>query len=235
VTASAILNRLKKMGDRQIAIRKSKDFGIPITNALGIYQKELNQLAKEIGKNSDLAIELIDSEIYEARLLAAKLFKYQDLTEIQIDEWVTFFDTWEMCDSFCMQIFKYVDFAWDRMFTWSLSEKEYVKRAAYVVMATYGQGHKELLNEEYDACYPLILRDAVDDRNFVKKAINWAIREIGKRNIDLQQRSIVLCGELLALNKGSKSANWIAKNALKELRDPDVRIRNYPRSIYGQK
>jgi len=233
VTTSEIIKKLKSIGDPDIATRKSKDFGIPVTNALGIYQKDLNQLAKEIGKNSKIALELIDSEIYEARLLAAKLFRYQELTETQIDQWVTFFDTWEMCDSFCMQVFKYVDFSWDRIFTWSLAEEEYVKRAAFVILATYGQGHKETLNDQYDSCYPLIARDAVDERNFIKKAINWAIREIGKRNVDLQQTCISLCEELIVENKASKSANWIAKNALKELQSPDVRIRNYPRSIYG--
>jgi len=103
----------------------------------------------------------------------------------------------------------------------------------FVILATYGQGHKETLNDQYDSCYPLITRDAVDERNFVKKAINWAIREIGKRNVDLQQTCISLCEELIVENKASKSANWIAKNALKELQSPDVRIRNYPRSIYG--
>jgi len=232
VTTAKVIQRLKQIGDYAIAERKSKDFGITITNALGIYQKDLNQLVKEIGKNSSLAIELIDSEIYEARLLAAKLFRHQDLTESQMDEWVKFFDTWEMCDSFCMQIFKYVDFSWERIFSWSIREEEYVKRAAYVIMATYGQGHKETPNRKYETCYPIILRDAVDDRNFVKKAVNWAIREIGKRNVHLQENCIALCEEMLDLHIDSKSANWIAKNALKELQDPAVRIRNYPLSVY---
>lgn len=227
-----IIARLHDLGDLKVAERKSKDFGIPIHNALGIYQKDLNILAKEIGKDSKMALELIATEIYEARLLAAKLFRYQDLTSAHMAEWVTFFDTWEVCDTYCMQVFKYSDMAWDRIFQWSLSEKEYIKRAAYVIMATYGQGHKEISNEAYESCYPLIIRDALDERNFVKKAVNWAIREIGKRNVDLQSRMIEICNELCLIE--SKSAAWIARNALKELQDANVRIRHYPRSIYGR-
>ena len=149
----------------------------------------------------------------------------------QPHEWVLFFDTWEMCDSFCMQIFKYSDLSWNKITEWSTSEHEYIKRAAYAIMATYGQGHKEMPNEQYDCCYPLILRDATDPRNFVKKAINWAIREIGKRNVDLQNRCIELCHELLEI--ADKTASWIAKDALRELEEEGVRIRNYPRSIYS--
>ena len=231
MTAKEVIKALRELGDPTVAERKAKDFGIPMTNALGLYQKDLNVLAKEIGKDSNLALNLIHSEIYEARLLAAKLFRHQDLTIDMMDEWVLFFDTWEMCDSFCMQIFKYSDLSWNKITEWSTSEHEYIKRAAYAIMATYGQGHKEMPNEQYDCCYPLILRDATDPRNFVKKAINWAIREIGKRNVDLQNRCIELCHELLEI--ADKTASWIAKDALRELEEEGVRIRNYPRSIYS--
>jgi len=231
VTAVEVIAALRDLGDPAVAERKAKEFGIPITNALGLYQKDLNVLAKEIGKDSELALALIDSEIYEARLLAAKLFRYQDLNETAMEEWVKFFDTWEMCDSYCMQIFKYSDLSWNKISTWSRSKEEYIKRAAFVIMATYGQGHKNTPNEHYDTCYSIILRAATDPRNFVKKAINWAIREIGKRNVDLRRRCIELCYELLEMK--NKTATWIAMDALKELESDSVRIRNYPRSIYG--
>ena len=92
--SNEVIEALRELGDRAVAERKVKDFGIPVTNALGLYQKDLNDLAKEIGKNSDVALDLIHSEIYEARLLAAKLFRHQDLTKEMMDEWVLFFDTW---------------------------------------------------------------------------------------------------------------------------------------------
>lgn len=225
-----VMNELQQLGNAQVAQRKAKDFGIPVNNALGIYMADLKMLAKEIGIDSQLALELIDTGVYEARILASKIFRPKDITADLMDEWVEFFDTWEICDAFCMQVFKYSHDSWDKIFQWSLNNEEFVKRAAFVIMATYGQGHKETPNDQYETCYPIILREAGDDRNFVKKAINWAIREIGKRNIDLQDRCIMLCEDLLALDL--KSANWIAKNALRELEDPLVRIRDYPRSIY---
>jgi len=231
VTTNEIIDALKELGDPAVAERKAKDFGIPVSNALGLYQKDLNILAKEIGKNSALALNLIDTEIYEARLLAAKIFRHQDLTNLMMEEWVQFFDTWEICDSFCMQIFKYSDLSWNKISDWSTSKEEFVKRTAYVIMATYGQGFKNTPNDKYEMCYPLIMRDSNDHRNFVKKAINWAIREIGKRNVDLQDRCITLCYDLLEMN--DKTASWIAKDALRELESDKVRIRNYPRHIYG--
>ncbi len=231
MTAEEVIEALKALGDPAVARRKAKDFGIPVTNALGLYQKDLNVMAKQLGKDSELALSLIDSEIYEARLLAAKLFRHQDLTPSLMDQWVSFFDTWEVCDSFCMQIFKYSDLSWNKIAEWSTNDHEYIKRTAYVIMATYGQGHKETMNVQYDSCYPLIIRDATDHRNFVKKAINWAIREIGKRNVDLQSKCIDLCVDLLDMD--NKTANWIATDALRELQGDEVKIRNYPRSIYG--
>ena len=130
-----------------------------------------------------------------------------------------------------MEIFKYSELAAEKIFDWSLADEEFVKRAGFVLMATYGQGHKDTPNGFYDDCYPIILSEASDPRNFVKKAINWALREISKRNIDLQARCILLCNELLKLD--DKTASWIAKNAIRELQHPEVKIRNYPRSIYG--
>ena len=225
-----VLSELNRLGNEQVALRKQADFGIPALDALGIYMKDLNLLAKTIGKDSDLAFRLIDSGTYEARLLGAKICRYQDVESQHMDEWVLFFNTWEICDTYCMQLFKYCDHSWMKIESWSRSEAEYIKRAAYVIMATYGQGHKELPNEAYDGCAALILRDATDERNFVKKAVNWAIREIGKRNQDLRESMIDLCHQLLM--KDSKSARWIANGALRELENCKVRIRDYPRSVY---
>jgi len=230
VTVQEVIEALRALGDSDVAARKSKDFGIPIINAFGLYQKDINIMAKAIGKDSSLALDLIDSNIYEARILAAKIFRHQDLTEWMMDEWVLFFNTWEVCDTYCMQLFKYSELSWPKVEQWSSSEEEYVKRAAYVIMATYGQGHKNTPNDFYDSCYPLILRDATDSRNFVKKAVNWAIREIGKRNVDLQARCIELCQELILIK--DRTATWIAQDALRELKSDTVRIRNYPRSLY---
>ncbi|MBT8221200.1 MAG: DNA alkylation repair protein [Bacteroidia bacterium] len=226
-----VLKHLHNLANPEVVERKAKKFGIPKTNSLGLTMEQIKLIAKELGKDSKLAVELIETEIYEARLLASKIFNKEDLTSELMDEWVQFFDTWEICDAFCMEIFKYSDLSYDKIFEWTHSKEEFVKRAGYVIMATYGQGHKEAPNEIYDACFPLVLRDACDDRNFVKKAVNWALRQIGKRNRDLQKRCIELCHELLHLD--DKTANWIARNALRELENPKTKIRRYPQSVYG--
>ncbi len=141
-----------------------------------------------------------------------------------------FFNTWEICDSFCMQLFKYHPLAIKKALSWSQRKKEFEKRAGFVLMATYGFADKEASNEVFEQFFPFLIQHTNDDRIYVKKAINWALRQIGKRNIDLQKKAIVTAN--LILNQDSKSAHWIANNALNELQNKKINILDYPRSIY---
>ena len=229
-----ILQKLKVLADPEKVIFKEKKFGITAKNSLGIYQKDINLLAKAIGKDSALAQELFDTGVYEARLLCSKIFKPKELTEELMEKWVATFDNWEICDSFCMIVFAKSKFALDKINDWTSRSPEFEKRAGFVIMAAYCTADKKADNETFEAFPPVIQREVDDDRLYVKKAVNWALRSMGKRNTDLHQQAIEIALEILKNNK-SKSAQWIAKDALRELEKEGLRISDYPRHIYRPK
>ncbi len=187
-------------------------------------------MAKEIGKNSAIALELFDTEIYEARLLCSKVFHPKDLTEDLMEEWIKVFDNWEICDSFCMTVFARSTLAVPKIRAWSNRKKEFERRASFATMAAYCMADKKADNEVFISFFPLIVAASDDNRNFVKKAVSWALRGIGKRNKDLQKLAIDVASDIAKLD--GISAQWIAKDVLKELESDQVRISDYPRSIY---
>ena len=225
-----VVTRLYALADpEKIAIKEHK-FGIKAKNTLGIYQNDLKGLAKEIGCDNKLAIELFDTGIYEARILCSKIYDPQSITEAQMDQWAMTFENWEICDSFCMEFFAKSKHGLAKAFEWSENEQEFIKRAGFVIMAAYGFADKTAGNEAFESFFPAIGREVNDERIYVKKTINWALRNIGKRNVDLNKNAIVVAKRILA--NDSKSAKWIAKNAISELEKPDVSILDYPRHIY---
>jgi len=213
----------------KIEIKKTK-FGIIAKNSLGVYHSDLKQLAKEIGQDNKLALQLYDTDIYEARLLCSKIYDPASISQKQMDKWAADFENWEICDSFCMGLFTKSNFALPKANEWSEVESEFVKRAGFVIMAAYGFADKKSNNEVFEAFFKPIEREVNDDRIYVKKAINWALRNIGKRNVDLHTKAIEVANRVL--NTDSKSAIWIAKNALKELEGADVKMLDYPRHLY---
>jgi 3-methyladenine DNA glycosylase AlkD len=225
------LVRLKSISDPEIVVIKQRRFGIVAKRALGIYQKDLEIVAKEIGINNQLALELFESGVYESKLLCSKICDPAFISNEQMNRWVSTFDNWEICDSFCMGVFTKTRYALPSAFAWAERPEEYVKRAGFVIMAAYGFADKTAPNDLFEQFLPAIEREAKDDRIYVKKAVNWALRNIGKRNIDLRKRAIDLAYRLLASD--NKSAKWIGKNALNELESADVHILNYPRITYG--
>ncbi|MCK5678450.1 MAG: DNA alkylation repair protein, partial [Flavobacteriaceae bacterium] len=162
--------------------------------------------------------------------LCAKICKPKEITENLMEKWITHFNTWEICDSFCMQLFKYHPLAVKKAIFWSKRDNEFEKRSGFVLMATYGFADKKSPNKVFEQFFPLLIKHAYDDRIYVKKAVNWALRQIGKRNIDLQKKAIETANEIL--KQDSKSAQWIAKDALKELQSEKINILDYPREIY---
>ena len=225
-----ILSELKFISNPKIKEFKAKKFGIVSDNSWGVYQKDLSAIAKKIGKNTALGIQLFDTGIYDAQLLCAKICKPNEITEDLMENWINQFNTWEICDSFCMQLFKYHPLAVEKAIAWSRYENEFDKRAGFVLMATYGFADKNAPNEVFEQFFPIIISNANDDRLYVKKAVNWALRQIGKRNVDLHQKAIDTAYKIL--KQDSKSAQWIAKDALKELQSKKVNILDYPREIY---
>lgn len=233
MTYNEIIECLYDLKDAEKVIFKEQKFGIKSNNSLGIYHKELKMIAKEIGKDNELALQLFDSGIYEGRLLCSKMFKPKDVTEPLMEKWVKTFENWEICDSFSMGLFSKSRFALTKIVAWTERKQEFEKRAGFATMAAYCMADKKSENELFEQFFPIIKREANDERLYVKKAVNWALRNIGKRNIDLNDMAIEVANEIL--NFESKSAKWIAKDALKELQKDGVRMSNYPREKYKTK
>jgi len=228
-----IIVRLHALANPEKIKLKEKKFGIYADNSLGIYHQDLKALAKEIGRDNELALALFDSGIYEAKILCSKIYDPVSITEKQMDSWVKEFENWEICDSFCMGFFVKSDYALKKALEWSASPDEYIKRAGFVIMAAYGFAHKKADNAVFESFFPIIEREAHDERIYVKKAVNWALRNIGKRNRDLHKQALNIASRLLLMD--SKSATWIAKNAICELEKPKVNVLDYPREIYRPK
>ncbi len=230
MTYTEIIECLYDLQDAEKVIFKEKKFGIISNNSLGIYHKELKMIAKEIGQDNELALQLFDSGIYEGRLLCSKMFNPKEVTEPLMEKWVKTFENWEICDSFCMGLFAKSEFALAKILEWTKRKREFEKRAGFATLAAYCMADKTSENELFEQFFPIIKREANDERLYVKKAINWSLRNIGKRNIDLKEMAIDIANEIL--NFESKPAKWIAKDALKELQKEGVRMSNYPRGIY---
>lgn len=230
MTYKEIIDRLYVLSDAEKVIFKEKKFGIISNNSLGIYHQELKIIAKEIGQDNDLALQLFESGIYEGRLLCSKMFKPKDVTEVLMEKWVKTFENWEICDSFSMGLFSKNKFALAKIEDWTKRNSEFEKRAGFTIMAAYCMADKTSENALFEHFLPIIKREANDERLYVKKAVNWALRNIGKRNSDLNKKAIETAYEIVEME--SKSAKWIAKNALVELKNEHVRMSDYPRELY---
>ncbi|MCF6348538.1 MAG: DNA alkylation repair protein [Flavobacteriaceae bacterium] len=225
-----IISKLYELADPEKVTYKEQKFGIIANNSLGIYHKDLKVLAKEIGKDNMLAVQLFDSGIYEARILCSKIFNPKGITELLMEKWVQTFENWEICDSFCMAIFAKSKFAPAKILEWTSRKPEFEKRAGFAIIAAYCMADKKAENEIFEQFLPIIIKQADDGRLYVKKAVNWALRNIGKRNIDLNKSAIKTANEILL--KESKAAKWIANDALRELQKENVRTSDYPRATY---
>jgi 3-methyladenine DNA glycosylase AlkD len=198
-------------------------FGIAPARAYGVSAPSIQQLAREIGLNSALASQLWDTGVHDARILAAYVMDPADLTRREMERWAKDFDSWAMCDNACLHLFRKTPFAWSKANEWSARRNEYVKRAGFALMATLAVHDKAADDAVFIALLPLIEREAHDERNFVKKAVNWALRQIGKRNASLCIVAME-CAERLKASD-SRSARWIGSDALRELRSKSRLLR----------
>ncbi len=209
-----ILEQLKSLSNPK-AIAGMARFGINPKNTYGVSIPVLRKMAKQIGKNHRLAEKLWRSGIHEARILAGMIDSPEKITQEQMEGWVRDFDSWDVCDQCCSNLFDKTKFAHQKAVEWSRRKEEFVKRAGFVLMATLAVHDKEANNQKFLRFVPIIKREATDDRNFVKKAVNWALRQIGKRNRSLNKEAIKIAKEIQKID--SKSAKWIASDALREL------------------
>lgn len=213
-----------------------KRFAVGGKNTLGIPMPILRNIAKEIiHKYSDLtdgtdrrhrlALELWKSRIHEARILAAFIAVPEYATLADIDKWVYDFDSWDICDQTCNSYFRKTKFSHELVSRYVDSDREFIKRTAFVMMAVLAVHDKNMTDKDFDKFFVLIIKKSDDERNFVKKAVNWALRQIGKRNKNLQHEALKTSKEILKKHPGSRSARWTANDAIRELSD-DKNIRN---------
>jgi len=214
-----VLERLRSMGNPD-NVKGMGRFGISVKNTFGVSMPELRKLARKIGKHHDLAQGLWKSGIHEARIVAGIIDEPGSVTEKQMDAWVKDFDSWDVCDQVCMNLFDKTSFAYKKAVEWSSRNEEFVKRASFALMASLAVHDKKAEDEAFLKLLPLIKRESTDERNFVRKAVNWALRQIGKRNKKLLREAIRTAKEIQALE--SKSAKWIASDALREFKSKQL-------------
>jgi 3-methyladenine DNA glycosylase AlkD len=220
VDIQSVLDELKSLANPDNVAGMAR-FGIKPDNLLGISMKLLEPVAKRIKKDHALALQLWDSGIHEARLLACMIDDPKQVTEAQMEAWVADFDSWDVCDQACSKVFHKTPYAYSKVIEWAAREAEFVKRASFSLMAMLAVHDKKASDQSFIDFFPIIEREAGDNRNFVKKAVNWALRQIGKRNLVLNTLAIQT-GEVIR-EQDSKAAKWIAADVLRELTSPDVK------------
>ena len=222
MTSGQVLKKLKSLANPK-AIKGMARFGINVDNAFGVSIPNVRALAKEIGKDHKLAQELWKSGIHEARILAGLIDEPDKVTEKQMDKWVKDFNSWDVCDQVCFNLFDKTEFAFKKINEWSKRDEEFVKRTAFALMAGLAIHNKTIGNKEFEKFFLIIIREARDERNFVRKAVNWALRQIGKRNINLNKRATQVAKQIQKID--SKSAKWIANDAIREFANPQIQAR----------
>jgi 3-methyladenine DNA glycosylase AlkD len=202
-------------------------FGISSGNALGVSTPMIRDMAKEISRDPDLrpsihslALELWETKVHEARILACLIDVPELVTESQMEKWAKDFDSWDVCDQVCGNLFDRSEFALKKVEQWSKREEEFVKRAGFVLMAALAVHDKDAGDKTFLNFLAAIKRESMDERNFVRKAVNWALRGIGKRNLSLNKAAVKCAKDIQKTD--SKTARWIAADALRELTSAGV-------------
>lgn len=217
-----ILKKLKSLSNPK-AMQGMAKYGITPERTYGVSIPHLRKIAQEIGKDHGLARKLWESNIRETRILASMVDDPALATEEQLEKWVQEFDYWEICDQVCQNLFTYTKCAYQKAREWSGRDEEFVKRAGFALMAWLAFKDKKAKDEQFEKFLPIIRKESLDRRNLVKKAVNWALRQIGKRNLNLNTRAIETAKDIQKLD--SKSAQWIATDAIRELTSEAIKKR----------
>jgi 3-methyladenine DNA glycosylase AlkD len=214
-----VITRLKKLGTKKARDGMAR-YAIPSDKAFGIPVGVLRTLGKKLGKSHTLAAALWKTGHYEARMLATFVDEAELVTAEQMDRWCNDFDNWAICDTACFALFDQTPHAFKKVAEWSRSKDEFVKRAAFALLASLTVHDKAATDAAFLRCLPLIERAALDERNFVKKSVNWALRSLGKRSAELNRASIAVAERLAARREASP--RWVGKDALRELKSASV-------------
>ena len=220
--AREVVRTLERMGDPQRRDGMAR-YGIDTSRALGISVTELRPLARDLGHDHDLAAALWASGVHEARILASLVDEPARVSQAQMDAWVADLDSWDVCDAVCGNLFDRTPFALDKAVEWSAREPEFERRAGFALMAWAAVHRKDLPDAAFGSLLPLIRERSTDDRNYVKKAVSWALRQIGKRSAGLNTKAIRTAEQIERLD--ARSSRWIARDALRELRSEAVQAR----------
>lgn len=220
-TVEDVINKLKSLA-RPDQLEGMARFGIAVENRLGVSVPDMRKVAKELGKDHQLALDLWKSGIAEVRMVASMIDEPDKVTEQQMEDWVKSFNSWDVCDQVCDNLFQKTPLVWEKVIDWSDREEEFVKRAAFALIACLAWHDKKAKDDQFIGLFPVIIRGATDERNFVKKAVNWALRNTGKRNPNLNKAAINAAKDIQKLD--SKSARWVASDAIRELEKWKVRI-----------
>jgi 3-methyladenine DNA glycosylase AlkD len=220
-----VIDALKSLADPDY-LAGMTHFAIKTDRALGVSAPRMRKLAKEIGTDHKLALELWETDIHEARIVAALIDDPKQVTKSQMGAWARQFDNWAVCDVCCGVLFDKTPFAWDKAIEWPKRKEEFVRRAGFALMAALAVHDKRAPDKKFVPFFDIIKQHADDERNFVKKAVNWALRQIGKRNKMLNKKAVAVAKEIRKMD--SPSARWIAADAIRELTNKKIlaRLRN---------
>jgi 3-methyladenine DNA glycosylase AlkD len=221
-TCAEITAQLQALANPENAAGMAR-YGISLNGTLGVPVYTVRRLAKGIEADHTLAQALWETGIHEARIFASLIDDPSQVTGDQMERWVLDFDSWDVCDQVCMNLFDRTRYACSKALEWSERSEEFVKRAGFTIMAGLAVHDRRASPADFEPFFAAIVRQAHDDRNFVKKAVNWALRNLGKRSRNLNERAIRCAREVQA--GGSRSARWIAADALRELQSEKVQQR----------
>jgi 3-methyladenine DNA glycosylase AlkD len=198
-------------------------YAIPNDKALGVLMGDIQKLAKQLGRDHALALEIWKTDVYEARMLCAYIDEVDKVTPAQMDAQARDFDNWAICDTLCFALWVRTPHAFAKIRKWVTHLDEYVKRASFALLASMALKHEESTDADYLRTLPLMEKAASDERNFVKKAVSWALRGVGRRSVKLNKASLVLAKKLAASENAA--TRWIGKDALRELSSAAVQKR----------
>jgi 3-methyladenine DNA glycosylase AlkD len=213
-TTEEVIKEMKKVSSSK-TIASQERFAISSVNNIGMTVPQIRTLAKKIGKNHALALQLWKTNIHEAQHIAAMIADPDEVTEKLMEQWLRDFNSWDIVDGCCSGLFRKTPLAYTKAIEWSKREKEFEKRAGFTMMAMLAVHDKKAEDKKFEQFFPFLIKESSDERNFVKKAVNWALRQIGKRNERLCKKTIKVAKEIYS--KGDASSRWIATDALREL------------------
>jgi 3-methyladenine DNA glycosylase AlkD len=221
-TVADVLTKLRTKANPKNVAGMAR-FGMAVEQRLGVSVPEMRKIAKEVGRDHRLAQSLWKTGIAEAQIVAALIDDPAAVTSKQMDRWVKDFDSWDVCDQACLSLFDKSPLAWQKIAEWAEREEEFVKRAAFALIAGLAWHDKRAADKRFVDLFPILMKGADDDRNYVKKSVSWAIRNIGKRNRKLNRAARKLAKDIQRID--SKAARWVGADAVRELQSDAVQRR----------